>query len=167
MGTIKQLWAPWRNLYLRKGLKEQACFLCRIASDDPKRDPENLVLLRGKCVFAVLNLYPYNNGHLMIVPYRHIAEPGQLSEQERLEWMRFLELSLDALRKALRPHGFNVGCNLGRAAGAGLEDHLHLHVVPRWVGDTNFLPIFGETKVISQALQETYEELRAAFQSLL
>ncbi|MCD6341350.1 MAG: HIT domain-containing protein [Thaumarchaeota archaeon] len=162
---MKILWAPWRMTYIKKVCeKNSECFLCKAAKEN--RDEENLVVFRGSKCFVVVNKYPYNNGHLLIAPYRHISSLLDLSEEESLEIMRILRLSIKALREEYRPEGFNVGLNLGRASGAGLEDHLHLHVVPRWTGDTNFMPIFSETKVVPELPGETWKKLKKHFDRL-
>jgi ATP adenylyltransferase len=143
------------------GDKEKGCIFCKRAEDN--RDEENLILLRGKTHFVIMNKYPYNNGHLMVVPYRHTADFEGLSTAESLEMMELMSKCISVLQKTMNPDGFNVGMNLGRIAGAGIDDHLHFHVVPRWAADTNFMPIIGETKVISEALSETWRKLRQAF----
>jgi ATP adenylyltransferase len=140
------------------GKDQEACFLCEIARES--RDEENLILRRGRHAFIVMNLYPYTNGHLMVAPHRHLGDFSELNDDERLEMLKLCENGMDALKKGQRAQGFNVGLNLGRAAGAGLEDHIHLHIVPRWIGDTNFMPVLGEVKVISQHLRETYHDLK-------
>lgn len=154
------MWAPWRTKYVA-GEREKECFLCRVLSES--KDDENFVLHRGATHFIVLNIYPYNNGHLMVSPNRHVKEVEQLVEAELLEMMKLSVRAVQALRIAIKPQGFNTGLNLGFAAGAGLEDHLHLHVVPRWQGDTNFMPVMADVKVVSQHLQETYALLKAAW----
>lgn len=153
------LWAPWRVGYVM-GPKGEGCFLCEApaAGDDPAR----LILHRSRRVFLVLNSFPYNSGHLMVAPLRHVARPEQLDAEERLDLMDTVILAIRVLETALRPDGFNVGLNLGRAAGAGLEPHLHVHVVPRWVGDTNFMPVLADVKVLPQHLAATYEQLHEA-----
>lgn len=158
---METLWAPWRIEYIKEAPKG-GCFLCDIlrAGGD---DRANLVLKRGTACAVVMNRYPYNNGHLMVAPYRHVARLADLTPEERLETMDLLDLSVAALTSAIRPDGFNVGINLGRVAGAGLETHLHTHIVPRWNGDTNFMPVIGDTKVIPQALDDLWVTLRAAF----
>lgn len=158
---METLWAPWRIEYIKEAPKG-GCFLCDIlrAGGD---DRANLVLKRGTACAVVMNRYPYNNGHLMVAPYRHVARLADLTPEERLETMDLLDLSVAALTSAIRPEGFNVGINLGRVAGAGLETHLHTHIVPRWNGDTNFMPVIGDTKVIPQALDDLWVTLRAAF----
>ncbi|MBI4614568.1 MAG: HIT domain-containing protein [Planctomycetes bacterium] len=152
------LWAPWRMEFILKG-REKDCFLCRYLAEDPARDRENLVLWRGENVFVVLNRYPYSNGHLMVVPNRHTADLAELDGRTAAEMWDALGRMVRLLTAVLRTEGTNVGLNLGRAAGAGVDDHLHLHVVPRWVGDTNFMPVLSGTKVISQSLSACYDAL--------
>ncbi|OQW96415.1 MAG: HIT family hydrolase [Verrucomicrobia bacterium A1] len=158
---METLWAPWRIEYIKE-VPKGGCFLCDIlrAGGD---DRVNLVLKRGTVCAVVMNRYPYNNGHLMVAPYRHVARLADLTPAERLETMDLLDLSVAVLTSAIRPDGFNIGINLGRVAGAGLETHLHTHIVPRWTGDTNFMPVIGDTKVIPQALDDLWVTLRAAF----
>jgi ATP adenylyltransferase len=157
-GEMKRLWAPWRMEFIGKG--EKGCVFCALPKKGKDRD--SLILSRGRLTYVVMNRYPYNNGHLMIAPYRHVFEPGDLTSSEQLELMEETSLSLRVLRSAIKPAGFNLGANLGRASGAGF-DHLHFHVVPRWDGDTNFMPIIGEAKVIPEHLVSTYDKLFAAF----
>jgi ATP adenylyltransferase len=157
---MEKLWAPWRAPYIL-GPKEKGCLLCRIGQQ--KKDIENLVLWRGQLCFVMLNRYPYNSGHLMIVPNRHEKDLAGLRQKEIGEMVDLTRKSIAALKKAMNPQGFNLGVNLGDVAGAGVEHHLHLHVVPRWKGDTNFMAVAAETKVISRALQETYEALHEAW----
>mgnify|MGYP001098176976 CR=1 FL=1 len=156
------LWAPWRMGYIL-GPREEGCIFC----DKPKenQDERNLILLRGRHCFALLNLYPYSNGHLMIAPYRHVGRLPDLTQDECLEMMSFAQRAVAALSQAVNAEAFNLGINQGGAAGAGIEEHLHLHVVPRWEGDTNFMPVLGAAKVIPQALEETYRLLRQALQA--
>jgi ATP adenylyltransferase len=165
---MDHLWAPWRMEYIDHSLKNdphEGCIFCTCLQDS--RDEEHLILHRGNHTFIIMNLFPYNNGHLMVVPHRHIAEITELNDTELLEIGHLLSLSVKALTKAIHPDGFNIGMNLGRVAGAGIADHLHYHVVPRWNGDTNFMPVLGETKVISQGLRESYHTLKAAFDKIL
>ncbi|NPA32090.1 MAG: HIT domain-containing protein [Aquificae bacterium] len=164
---MKILWAPWRKAYVENVDKIEGCFLCHALSQPPEKWKEVLLVYKGKKAFIVLNKYPYNTGHLMIVPTKHTGDYEDIDDQTALEMHKLLKLSLRALKEEYRAHGFNVGYNIGRAAGAGLEDHLHLHVVPRWFGDTNFMPVLAETKVISEALSETYERVRRALLRLL
>ena len=159
---MKILWAPWRMRYIRSCSKDSGCFLCRALSED--RDEENLILLRGEKSFIIMNRYPYNNGHLMIAPKRHVGDLLQLSDGELVEMAEMVKLAIKALKSEYNPDGFNIGLNLGRAAGAGLEDHLHIHVIPRWVGDTNFMPIISETKTIPELLTDSYSRLKKYFE---
>jgi ATP adenylyltransferase len=156
------LWAPWRMEYIL-GPKEQGCIFC----DKPKQtqDRENLILHRGAQAFVIMNKYPYNNGHLLIVPYRHEADLGRLTNAESLEMMELLQKSAAALKGTCAPQGFNIGMNVGAVAGAGIDSHLHFHIVPRWNADTNFMPIIGHTKVVSEGLWETWAHLRERFQA--
>jgi ATP adenylyltransferase len=154
------LWAPWRIDYIRSE-KEGSCFLCRIFAE--KNDRENLLLYRGETCAVVMNRYPYNSGHLMVTPYRHVAEPGDLTPDENLELAALTNCSIAALRKAMNPQGFNIGINLGESAGAGLKDHLHRHIVPRWTGDTNFMPVLGGPRVMPESLEATYDLLVSKF----
>jgi ATP adenylyltransferase len=160
---MKALWAPWRLEYI-KAMSDDTCFLCTGAAD--ARDRENLILKRGEHAIVVMNRYPYNNGHLLVAPIRHLRHLKELTDPERLEIARLIEACIEALGDAVHPHGFNIGLNLGRVAGAGLESHLHYHVVPRWEGDTNFMPVLGEVKVVPQALDDLYAELRRRLEDL-
>ena len=155
---MDKLWAPWRMEYIRHE-KEVDCFLCRILEEDPAHDRENLLLTRGRTCGVVMNRYPYNNGHLLIFPFRHVPDLTSMDADERLEIMDLSATVMDAMQKVMRPDGFNLGMNIGQAAGAGLEDHAHLHVMPRWIGDTNFMPIIADTKVIPQALLDLWDIL--------
>jgi ATP adenylyltransferase len=149
--TMDKLWAPWRRKFIYHK-KNRDCIFC--AKPRSRQDAKNLILERGKTVYSLLNLYPYNNGHLMVAPYRHIAGLEELSNEETLELFGLVKRSLRTLTKALKPRGYNVGLNLGRIAGAGYDKHVHIHIVPRWQGDTNFMPVLAETKVISESLAE-------------
>jgi ATP adenylyltransferase len=142
--------------------KDEGCVLC--VKHQEQDDRGNLILHRGTHAFVLMNLYPYNNGHLMVVPYRHTAQMGDLDGAAVQEIWQLAERSVAALRTAFQAEGFNLGLNLGRVAGAGIDQHLHLHVVPRWNGDTNFMPVVGETKVISQGLADAYNALLPHFQ---
>jgi ATP adenylyltransferase len=157
---MDRLWAPWRITYINANQKESGCIFCVKPRED--RDAENYVLYRGEFAFILLNLYPYNNGHLMVAPYRHIADLSLLSEEEQAEIMKLTTLACKLLKTACRPDGFNVGANLGQVAGAGIADHLHVHIVPRWNGDTNFMPVISDTKILPQSLADTYAALKAA-----
>ncbi|HEV8338315.1 MAG TPA: HIT domain-containing protein [bacterium] len=157
------LWAPWRIGYVT-GPKDDGCFLCEAPAGDDDRT--RLLLHRSRRVYIVLNSFPYNTGHLMVAPFRHVATLEDLDAEERLDLMDTAALAVSVLQSALAPDGFNLGVNLGRAAGAGLEGHLHLHVVPRWVGDVNFMPVLGDAKVIPEHLGATYNKLATALAAL-
>jgi ATP adenylyltransferase len=160
---LRRLYSPWRSAYIQTfkgGKKSRGCLFCRIAKE--KKDERNLVLWRGKHCYLVMNLYPYNSGHLMVVPYRHTADVGSLSDAANVEMMRAAVKGMDALAKASSPQGFNFGANLGRAAGAGIDEHVHFHIVPRWSGDTNFMPVLSDVKLISEDMKKTWRELKQA-----
>ena len=163
-GGIRVLWAPWRMAYITRAHEMEGCLFCRLHQEG--RDEENKVIYRSRTCYVVLNIYPYNTGHVMVAPYRHVACPSELTDEELLDLWKTVGLAIKAIKEAYRPHGFNIGMNLGRVAGAGVEDHLHVHVVPRWLGDTNFMPILADTKVISQHIDEMYRALREAFQKV-
>lgn len=150
----KPLWAPWRIEFIRAP-KEERCFLCGNETAQQGSIEENLIVYRGKNAFVILNRFPYNSGHLMIAPYRHIGDIAELTTEEQHEIMDLCVYSKTVLQRLLYPHGFNIGFNLGTAAGAGLADHLHLHIVPRWNGDTNFMPVIGDTRCVPEALNDT------------
>jgi ATP adenylyltransferase len=160
----KNLWAPWRVKYIQGLSQESNCFLCDYYST-PQKDKENLLLWRTKHAFVVFNKFPYNNGHLLIAPIRHIASLDNASNDELLSLMGLVRDCQKALSLIIKPHGFNVGMNFGRCAGAGLPDHLHIHVVPRWNGDTNYMHVCSDTDVISQGLTDLYDELIEVSQS--
>jgi ATP adenylyltransferase len=156
---MKHLWSPWRLEYLTDP-KAKGCFFCHgVEGND---DRENLILLRGKKAFMILNRYPYNNGHFMVVPYAHVPSLEDLDAPTLTEMMLLLNRGLAALRRTMAPDGFNVGANLGQVAGAGLKEHVHIHAVPRWSGDTNFMPVVGDMRVIPQTWLQTYDDLKAA-----
>jgi ATP adenylyltransferase len=158
---VKRIWAPWRMEYITgaSGGREKGCFLCIDGKDDEKA----LVVERVRNAFVVMNRYPYSNGHLMVVPERHVGSLEDLSDEELLTMMRLVRRSSSILTKEMNANGLNVGINMGKAAGAGLEEHIHIHIVPRWFGDTNFMPVLGETRVISEHLYETYRKLKERF----
>ena len=155
--SMERLWAPWRMEFIRKVDESEGCFLCRAAEGGDDR--ECLVVHRGEACLCLLNRYPYNNGHLLIAPLRHEGRMEELRVDELNELMAMCVRAKVIFDRAVRPHGYNIGVNLGRAAGAGLEEHFHLHVVPRWSGDTNFITTVGSTKVIPQALAEMWSVL--------
>ncbi|HDQ45055.1 MAG TPA: HIT domain-containing protein [bacterium] len=155
------LWAPWRISYIENCDRTTGCIFCEKPGED--KDRENLIVVRGETAFVIMNRYPYNNGHLMIVPYRHTSDPDSFSEMEKSECFDLLTASQQVLEQVMHPHGYNIGMNIGRVAGAGIADHLHYHLVPRWDGDTNFMPILGHAKVVSEGLEQTWEKLHKAF----
>ncbi|MHC4551464.1 MAG: HIT family protein [Planctomycetota bacterium] len=152
------LWAPWRVKYIQGNTSNSECFLCDYL-EKPQEDKENLVLWRTEHAMVVFNRFPYNNGHLLIAPNRHIADLSDATSDEMLSLMTLVRDCQALLRAAIGPHGFNVGMNFGRCAGAGLPGHLHIHIVPRWNGDTNYMHVCGDTDVISQGLDELYDIL--------
>jgi ATP adenylyltransferase len=159
---MRYLWAPWRMGYILEK-KKRGCIFCKKPTE--RRDKENLILCQGDDAFVIMNKFPYNNGHLMVVPKRHCIDMDQLGDGELQELSYFLKLSLRVLKQCLHPHGFNIGMNIGKVGGAG-EEHIHFHIIPRWTGDTNFMPVLGETKVIPEYLEETYQKLHSVFRDL-
>jgi ATP adenylyltransferase len=160
---MEHLWAPWRMAYIEiEAPPAGGCILC----DKPKAADlrQELVLYRGETCFVIMNLFPYNNGHVMIAPYRHTADLVGLTSAEQVELMSLTRHCVRALGEAFRPEAFNIGMNLGKTAGAGIAEHLHMHVVPRWNGDTNFMPVLGDTKVLPDALFASYDRLAAALE---
>jgi ATP adenylyltransferase len=160
---VKHLWAPWRIQYI-KGAPPEGCVFCVLPGEG--RDRDHRIVYRGQRVFVILNTFPYNSGHLMVVPYRHVADLGALQDDEALELVHLTTAAIEAITGTYGAEGFNVGVNLGRAAGAGIVDHVHLHVVPRWVGDTNFMPVLGEVKVLPEDLSVTHDRLAKALQDV-
>jgi len=161
---MKKHWAPWRLDFIL-GPKEKGCIFCKLPRQ--KSDRENLILHRGRHNFIILNKFPYNNGHLMVIPYRHTKDLSRLTRPENAEMMEFCGIAAKALEKSMKPQGHNLGMNLGGAGGAGIRDHLHMHVVPRWVGDTNFMPVLADTKVLVEHLGDTYDRLVPAIQKVI
>jgi ATP adenylyltransferase len=158
---MDQLWAPWRMELIDKGDHKSGCIFCDLPAQT--NDRENLILGRTKTSFAILNRYPYNNGHLMVVPRQHTSDLLSLPGEAYQDLADYLRVALRVLQKAYPAHGYNLGMNLGRTAGAGIADHLHWHIVPRWEGDTNFMPVLGNTKVMIEYLQQSWEKLRPLF----
>jgi len=166
---MEKLWSPWRSKYIetfKDKTAKTSCFLCDAAKFNAD-DADNLVISKGPFTFTILNLYPYNNGHLMIVPYAHEGDLHSLSREASLEIIDQVQLLVKALEEVLKPEGFNIGLNIGRASGAGVDDHIHFHIVPRWNGDTNFMPVLGEAKVISQDLLTTKKNLQAVLKKFM
>jgi len=158
---MNKLWAPWRSSYIYGlGKAKKRCFLCIPKKANKKRDKTLRILHRSKFCFSILNKYPYNNGHLMIVPYKHVSSLELLSEEALLDMMRLLNKTKMILDDSINPQGYNIGINLGKVAGAGVQGHVHIHIVPRWNGDTNFMPVLGNTKVISESMDALYRRLK-------
>jgi ATP adenylyltransferase len=159
---MEHLFAPWRMEYI--GSKQpEGCLFCRVLSAPQSEDEANLVVWRPEGAIVLLNRFPYNNGHLMVAPAAHVGSVSDLDDEQSLQLMRAWRRSLAVLGETLHPEGFNAGANIGKVAGAGIPDHVHIHVVPRWNGDTNFMPVLGETKVINQHLASSWKELSRAF----
>jgi ATP adenylyltransferase len=158
---MKRIWSPWRVQYIHNP-NPSGCIFC----DKPKepKDVENRILYRGRLNFVIMNLYPYNPGHLLVVPFRHIGILEDMTAEERNEHYQIVSQSVGVLRGATRSASFNIGMNLGQVAGAGIADHIHTHIVPRWNGDNNFMPVIGETRVISESMENIYNQLKGKFQ---
>ena len=160
----QRIWAPWRLAYVKdasKDVEEECIFCAKPAEDD---DEANLIVHRGERCFVILNLFPYTNGHLMIAPYEHLGSHRRPRRADTIaEMMALSQRAIGVLDDAYAPHGYNVGFNQGRVAGAGVEHHIHMHVVPRWGGDTNFMPVLGDTRVMPQSLEDSYETMRGRF----
>ena len=161
--TDKTIWAPWRAEFVL-GKKEKGCIFCKRLKR--KDSVKNLILYRGKKSFVILNKYPYNPGHAMVVPKRHVAHIEKLTAVEAAEFFELTRLTVKAMKKALKPHSLNIGMNLGRSSGAGIPEHLHMHIVPRWNGDTNFMPVIGLTKIVSVPLEPIYDAIKKEFDKL-
>ena len=167
---MDKLWSPWRSKYIDtfkpgNSSGENECLFCKIAKEN--RDKENFLIHRAEKCFIIMNLYPYNSGHLMIVPYKHASSLKELDTDTNLDCMKMLNLGCDILNDSIIPHGFNIGANIGRVSGAGIEDHIHFHIVPRWNGDTNFMPVFNDVKVVSEAMDATFTKLSASVSKIL
>lgn len=161
---MEHLWAPWRMAYINSGSEEQGCIFCTKPADG--HDEEHYILYRSQHCFVMLNIFPYNNGHLMIVPFQHVPSIEELDMATLTDLMATVQLCLRAFQLAMQPHGFNMGINQGKVAGAGIADHMHFHIVPRWNGDTNFMPVLADVKVMPDYLRNTYQQLRRALASL-
>lgn len=157
---MKRIWSPWRMQYILDE-KPEGCIFC--TKPNESRDAENLILFRGEHCYVMMNRYPYTNGHLMVIPYEHADLPGKLSVPAQIELMSQISMCVEVLQECMNPDGFNIGMNLGTSAGAGIKDHLHAHVVPRWMGDTNFMPVLDDTRIIVEALEESYARLKPLF----
>lgn len=166
LDTMQRLWTPWRMAYVRDPDRaDRACPFCELPARGVEHDADTLIVHRGDHAFVILNAYPYNPGHMMMVPYRHVAEYDDLERTELHEIADLTHRAVRALKACAGPHAFNIGWNVGGLAGAGIAEHLHQHVVPRWGGDTNFMPVVSQTRVLPQLLAETYELLQPAFES--
>ena len=157
---MEQIWAPWRMQYIQMK-KPEGCILCEKPKQD--KDAPNYILYRGDKNFIILNSYPYSPGHLIVASYRHGANLEELTEEERHEHFEIVSRSIKVLRQVFNPGGFNIGINVGKIAGAGIDDHIHTHIVPRWQGDTNFMPVISNVRVMPEALAETYRKLKGKF----
>jgi ATP adenylyltransferase len=164
---MQRLWTPWRRAFIEgaAAVRDDSCFLCTLPVETDDRT--NLILLRNEHAFVVLNRYPYNSGHLMVAPYVHTGDFAALDGAVAAEMMHTTQAAVAALEEEYRPDAFNLGMNLGKSAGAGVPDHLHIHVVPRWNGDTNFMPLVGDTKVLPETLDQTYARLEPHFRGML
>jgi ATP adenylyltransferase len=162
---MEKLWAPWRMKYILDS-KESSdqCIFCELPLQ--KNDEQNYIVFRSKLSFVMLNKFPYNNGHIMVIPYKHESDYTELDQDILADIQQLIQKSLIALKNCMEPHGYNVGLNLGRTAGAGIDAHLHYHIVPRWSGDTNFMPVISDTKVISESLEESWQKLSLEFEKL-
>ncbi|MCS7133308.1 MAG: HIT domain-containing protein [Candidatus Caldarchaeum sp.] len=160
---MDRLWAPWRMAYIKEAKDEPGCIFCAAASE--KDDSKRYVVYRGRHALIIMNLYPYNNGHVMVTPFRHVGSVDQLEDEEMLETMKLIRLAVRIIGKVMNPDGFNIGANLGKSAGAGIENHIHFHVVPRWKGDTNFMTIVSDTRVLPETIEQTYRKLVEAISS--
>ena len=160
---MENLWAPWRMTYILDEDKPQGCIFC-LATDGVGAD--DLVLGVGKTCLAMMNKFPYNNGHLLVAPKRHVSGLDKLEPEEVAELMAAVQTSVDALKQTMNPDGFNVGLNLGRVAGAGIEEHMHFHIVPRWSGDVNFMTVLGDVRVIPEHIRATHQKLKPFFAKL-
>ncbi|MDE3057134.1 MAG: HIT domain-containing protein [Bacteroidota bacterium] len=160
---MERLYSPWRSHYIasfskKNSHKNDACVFCDAVEDH--RDAHHLLVTRSTHCFVMMNLYPYNSGHLLVIPYRHLAEFGDLSSKEHADIMKTISGMISLLKKTIEPHGFNIGANVGRVAGAGIDRHIHFHIVPRWSGDTNFMPVLADVKLVSEEMSSLFRKLK-------
>ena len=158
---MDHIYSPWRKEYFDRDKNNPACVFCEAAKQPDS--PENLIIFRGKLAFVILNRYPYTSGHLMVVPFQHSSALSELTDDTMLEMMQLTQKAVSVLGQEYQPQGFNIGMNLGAVAGAGITEHLHMHVVPRWQGDANFVSVIGQTRVLPETLEETYYRMREAW----
>jgi ATP adenylyltransferase len=158
---MDHIYSPWRKEYFDRDKNNPACVFCEAAKQPD--NPENLIIFRGKLAFVILNRYPYTSGHLMVVPFLHCKDLVDLPDETLLETMQLTQKAVSVLGQEYQPQGFNIGMNLGAVAGAGITEHLHMHVVPRWQGDANFVSVIGQTRVLPETLEETYHRMREAW----
>ena len=158
---MERLWTPWRMAYIKGAERMEGCIFCDLPGEND--DDKTLILGRGDRAYVIMNKFPYNSGHLMVAPFRHVADLRELEPAELEEIMAWSQRCMQALQETMTPHGYNVGINQGTVAGAGVKDHIHQHVVPRWGGDTNFMTTVGEVKVLPESLEETYAKLKPHF----
>ena len=162
---MERIYTPWRMRYVTSQEKQiDGCVFCAKLNDDAERDHENYMVYRGELTFAVMNIYPYNTGHLMILPHQHVSTLAEVSREAQIEMITLTSYFTELLSQLLKPDGFNVGINLGKSAGAGLGSHLHTHIVPRWSGDSNFMTVVGNTRVLPELLDDTYEKILTGLQ---
>jgi ATP adenylyltransferase len=161
---MNHLWSPWRMEYIENNNKDEGCVFCMAQAQEDSA--ENLIAQRGERAYVILNRYPYTSGHLMVVPFDHKATLEELDPLTRAEMMELTTLCMTVLRNVYNPQAFNMGANIGEAAGAGVKEHVHIHVVPRWQGDTNFISTLGETRVLPELLEDTYERVKKGFQEV-
>jgi ATP adenylyltransferase len=160
-----RLYTPWRLKYITSNQKLEGCVFCAALQDDSVRDRDNYLLFRGRTTFTMMNIYPYNPGHLMILPQQHVSTLTETSPETQVELITLTSYFIEILSQVTRPDGFNVGLNIGRAAGAGIDSHLHMHIVPRWNGDSNFMPVVGNTRVLPETLDDTYDRILTALRA--
>lgn len=162
---MRYLWSPWRMTYIQSDKNENGCAFCQelVRSDGPG----NLIVARGKHTFLILNRYPYTSGHVMVVPYAHVSTLSELDHMTRTEMMEIINRAINLLQELYHPQGFNIGINIGIAAGAGITEHIHMHAVPRWTGDTNFMSALGNTRVLPESLEESYQRIKEAWDMLI
>lgn len=158
---MDHIWTPWRMAYVCGHDKCEGCVFCTLAAQDARLDAKNYIVYRGERIFAVLNLYPYNNGHILVLPYDHVSTLEDVPAGAQADMMRMAAYLVALMRDLMAPSGFNLGMNIGKAAGAGIDDHIHLHIVPRWQGDTNFMPVVAQARVIPEWLSDTYAKIRS------